>query len=341
MATLGILSGLLLASGCAAPTASVRPPLSTGPLYAAVDWKPDSAVLRLFDQDGRSRVAGVLQAEASAGVRASLSPDRAYLAFTFLAAQGGDPGADGRIGLLTISSGEVKIVVEGADIRSAPVFSPDGLEIAFRKRLSSTGADFDEIWSQRLDGSEPRRLLSEPFSLGIYPVDWTSAGLRYVSVRPGESVLRTAGSGRVVHLDRGVVTDVAVSPDGSRIAFLSTTAAGLVEPDGAVRVLPIDTPLYGLIWPSGRGPLTSGIGIKEPLAFGVGSATFSIHPSRKDLLEVPAGSAAGGKLLVVRSLEAKSNTEMKNDSLSLIKADGTRIPLTGAGHLQPVGWIEN
>jgi hypothetical protein len=184
-----VAAALAIAAGCAPATASVQPPLGQTPLLAAVDWTPESAVLRFFDPDGRAQPAIRVLEGASSGTRAKASPSSGAIAYTYLDSFGADPGADGRIGLIDLRTGDTTVIAEGVDIRSAPVFSPNGQAIAYRKRVAAATGDYDQIWIRRIGAGESEMAVSDRGSFGLFPVQWTDSGLTYMSISLGGSFL--------------------------------------------------------------------------------------------------------------------------------------------------------
>lgn len=183
-------------------------------------WSPDGREIAFdTDRDGDfeiyamradGRGARRLTRHPARDVSASWSPDGASLAF--MSERGG--GFD----VYTMKS-------DGTDAKRItttgtswfPVFSPDGLRLAFH-----VGRD---VHVAQADGSGLTRLTADPEN-GMYP-SWSKDGQRiaFMSWRNGKTELFTmnadgTGQAPLVSMPKGDAIDPRWSPDGARIAFV-------------------------------------------------------------------------------------------------------------------------
>lgn len=309
-------------------------------MLAVVDWRPEAAVLRFFDSEGRPSASGRILEGTEQGTRAVAFPGESAVAYTLLAGEGADPGSDGRIALIDLRTGAARTIASGVDIRSAPVFSPDGGKVAYRKRVATSESSYDEIWIQTLDGMPPRLAASDPGSLGLYLVDWGPAGLRYLSVDHEGSYLHSPTWGGPIFLDAKPVGDFAVSPSTTAVAFLTEDTLGVLQEDGNVQSFPLSIRLFGLTWSEEQGLTSSAIGIGEKVRLNVGTQLVQIEPSPAGRLDVPVRATGKTGLQILRSLALGAGGGFVGGELVLRKDDGRRIALAGSGYLDPVGWLD-
>jgi len=148
--------------------------------------------------------------------------------------------SSGRIVVLEVASGRRREIGRG----DLPVWSPDGKQVAFMRYTYDQRGDVDgsSLLTMRADGSDVRVIVgSGPKAL--YNPEWSPDG-RMIAVYAQE--LGGAGEGDIERVDPntgvtrqlvppdvGDATEVAWSPDGSKLAF--------VESDSAVAVLQVKT----------------------------------------------------------------------------------------------------
>jgi Tol biopolymer transport system component len=144
----------------------------------------------------------------------SLSPDGRLLAWT------GGPPEQPRVFLRSLDSLEVQAVpgTERVDPYQRPVFSPNGDRILFHRDRA--------LWSVRLDGGVPARLLKSETATGIWRADWIDEKTVIVSLANSGLHRMPAGGGvlePVTQLDkaRGEVAHQRphVLPGGRAVLF--------------------------------------------------------------------------------------------------------------------------
>jgi Tol biopolymer transport system component len=226
--------------------------------YSALSASGNYGMWRVgVDSAGRARGEPLSLADLSFGTsrHLSMARDGRRIAFSALRMSSNlwrvaaEPGARPRP--LTAETGR----------NARPVFSPDGLRLAFDRWQSGTNPD---VWVMDADGAHARQVVSDR-AIDTVP-NWTPDGRRlvFVSDRNGRSAVWTAdagGGGERLLLDLGSDTDwVRLSPDGRSLAFARRSADGIVNvwraalPSGTPRQLTSDPEFAGFpCWsPDGR-----------------------------------------------------------------------------------------
>jgi imidazolonepropionase-like amidohydrolase/Tol biopolymer transport system component len=157
-----------------------------------------------------------------------VSPDGRMIAFDLL----------GDIYTMPISGGRPTRITSGLAYDQQPRFSPDGQRIAF----TSDRGGGDNIWVMDVDGSSPRAITNETFTLLNNPT-WSPDG-RYIAARKHFTTQRSLGTGEIwLYHASGRGNGVALverpspqhqkelgepifAPDGSAIYFSRDTTSG-------------------------------------------------------------------------------------------------------------------
>ena len=262
-ASLGLGLALVLAgcggggSGVTTPTGTPTPtPNSAGPIVAGqmVFVSTHTGATELFRANADGTSAVQLTHLADRGItnieKPSVSPDGRRIVFQFGLPATGTGTANTEIGLInTNGTGFLQLTsdttVAGRPDDYQPVFSPDGQYIFWTsKRGTATSDKVPHIWrmngapgnaggNQILFISTPSAypsLNSTGNTLAYAPLDQTSAvALQTLanSSIPSGSTARLIGS----NIAGNTVFNVALSPDGSRVAF-STVVTGATAPAG-------------------------------------------------------------------------------------------------------------
>jgi hypothetical protein len=204
--------------------------LTQGPhYYFEPDWSPDGRSIAVtIDVDGNLEV-GVIPADGGSPTRVAshdavdFAPvwtrDGASLLFVSSRNRGFD------ILKVVLADNVVTTVAGGQGDQIHPAVSPDGETIAFvqpvRNRLGTGG-----LWTQRVAGGEPALLHYEESEYRMRP-RWTPDGraLVYGTDEGGSNdiamIAIAGGNPTVVTPDPGGEFSPAVSPDGTRVAFMS------------------------------------------------------------------------------------------------------------------------
>ncbi|GAG14449.1 unnamed protein product, partial [marine sediment metagenome] len=202
------------------------------------------------------------------GVSASLSPDGQQIAYVVLPPTVPNPeqGADDQaeVWVQPLAGGEPRLLAQNADVRVAPIWSPDGGILVFQSfdRQRNVPTLFrvnigDGIVSvlASLGGTTAAFALAFASSSDRFYVAQTSEGgtdLLAINISDGsvQTIATIAG---------GIARDWQLSPDGRRMAFVNQAAGGEWElwvldlEDGSVlrleaEDLPTDRQLFSPVW---------------------------------------------------------------------------------------------
>lgn len=213
-----------------------------------------------------------------------------------------------------------------------------------------------DIWAMRLDGSERRRLTTEPSD----DRDPTAAGgqVVFVSGRSGALDLWRVplSGGTAVALTATPETDgaPALARAGDRLAWLTGSGPSLVrvgsgDATGSARFAPATTTLRNndefspAISPAGDRIAFATIrtGRLQVLVGSVGGAAESAQPAIRDdsaLVSEPSFSPDGSRLVVTRTVTRAGQPE-RNDLVIVTLASGASTSLTTSGSATQPAWL--
>ena len=171
--------------------------------------------LTIIDRQGREiRTIG----EHGPYGQPSLSPDGAKVAVIRSDAE----TANQEIWAFDVATGKRRVVTSGRAPISAPVWSPDGRDIAF----VSTRGNYTGVYRKAWNGSSREELLYQHTAgaPGVVLTDWSADG-RFLSFYAGDTLyaLPVNGNRTVTEIERTEFSTVGgrFSPDGRFIAYLS------------------------------------------------------------------------------------------------------------------------
>jgi TolB protein len=195
----------------------VRGAFATRIAYVAVAGQPPAAHYSLIVADADGESARVILESAQPIMSPAWSADGQWLAYVSFESRLSS------VYVQRVRTGERRLVSARAGVNGAPVFSPDGTQLALT--LSGSGGNLD-IWLLELATQKLTRLTDDP-AVDTEPA-WSPDGksLYFTSDRAGGPQiyrLEIAQPQRVQRITFGAGYDARprVSPDGKRIAFVT------------------------------------------------------------------------------------------------------------------------
>jgi hypothetical protein len=337
---------------------AAQPPLPDEERFLFLEFGTSAdAVVLASAADPRRRQALLTVPHAPEfGIVASLSPDRRSLAYTALPPDTSRPAADAPAGLWLApldGSAAPSLLAAGLDLLVRPVWSPTGDALVFRRSL--TAADRAGEFSLHLvtTSGEERHLVYSP-DTALFPVAFSpdGASLYYVTLSTAGSDLhaldlRRGATERLARLAPDLTRDWALSPDGSRLAYLALDVTRAFVASRAL-VLDLATDEVEALPGSGRGdefspvwrPDGGALAIGRLLAGNAGSGVVvtagEAFPAPPSGFDVPAGWSSGGRL-AVRSFAGASLARPGDVVLMIIDAAGRRA--VARGEVTFLGWL--
>jgi len=287
------------------------------------------------------------------GVIPSIAPTGLALVYTALPAAAAAPGPDTPAELWHASlqaGAEPRLVTSGVDLLVEPVWSPDAKRVVFR-RSDATSYSLVEI---PVDGGPERVLAMTSTDDALFPVGYSNDGATLYHVALSNAGTRLfavdAANGTpslIAELSDGLTRDWALSPDGTRLAFLAMsytpeaiTSRAFVLDLETTAIEPVTDAAgsaFSPVWDRDGslvvGTLTPG---GESGFVRVENGTTSEVLGQEGGFEVPLGYLPGGAYLV-RAFEGASATAPGRASLTLIESNGERHVLTRSD-VTLVGW---
>lgn len=293
------------------------------------------------------------------GISASLSPDDRWVAYTVLPASVSNPeegtGSEAEVWVLPLSGGEPELLSQGADVRLAPIWSPDGRSLVFQR--FDRQRNVPTLFRVNLKDRVVSTLASLEGGTSAFPVAFGPGGDQFYSVRIAEggtellAISTTDGSTQTVAtIAGGIAREWQLSPDGGRMTFanqageewelwvldLDDSSFLRLEAEG----LRTDRELFGPVWHPGQELISLGT---TPGDDGNGVLNISLSGETADRLpgpeqgfQVPLGWSPGGDLLIVQ--EFAEYPVRRRPHLSLIAPDGQGQVLADEADVTFIGW---
>ena len=314
----------------------------------------------------RSRLAAIDHAPEY-GIVASLSPDGNHIAYTVLPANGAAAiDAPAEVWLMDRDGRNRRRLAANADLPVAPVWSPDGSAIVFRR--SDNGDSGGRFQLVRVTTLGVEATLVNTAS-GVMPVGFTPGGsLYYVSLSTAGTdlgVVYPSGGvmSNVAHLSDDFARDWHLSPDGTRLAYLAPRQNGDTVSYGAA-VLDLSAGAtnqlraasapssqgdeFNPIWrPDGTGitigRLTSGAAGGAPALqmAAAGATTVQSLAAPPRGFDVPLAWSSDAGYLAVRFFEGISVTNPGRSWVTVVGADGERQTVSPNSDVEVMGWADS
>jgi hypothetical protein len=314
----------------------------------------------------RSRLAAIDHAPEY-GIVASLSPDGNHIAYTVLPTNGTAAiDAPAEVWLMDRDGRNRRRLAANADLPVAPVWSPDGSAIVFRR--SDNGDSGGRFQLVRVTTLGVEATLVNTAS-GVMPVGFTPGGsLYYVSLSTAGTelgVVYPSGGvmSNVAHLSDDFARDWHLSPDGTRLAYLAprqnddtvcygavvlNLSAGATNQLRAAAAPSSQGDEFNPIWrPDGTGitigRLTSGAAGGAPALqmAAAGATTVQSLAAPPRGFDVPLAWSSDAGYLAVRFFEGISVTNPGRSWVTVVGADGERQTVSPNSDVEVMGWADS
>lgn len=348
-----LLLSFALETRTPASTTSTSTSLSGSVAYFEFGATADTLWLaQTADSASREAIITVPHAQAF-GVIPSISPDGTAVIYAALPPSTAAPGPDSPAELwyAPLNAGaEPRLMASAIDLLVAPVWTPDAGRVVYRR----SNADGYSLVDMSVRGGVERVIVTAPADEALFPVGFSPDGATLYHVALSDEGSRlfavdaiTGSLTPVAVLSDGLTRDWAISPDGSRLAFLAlhstpealNSRAYVVDlaTGEASPVTGADASAFGPVWNSEGalivGALTPG-GEGSLIRIQNGETSQVLGPAAG--FDVPLAYLPGGAYLV-RAFEGASASAPGRSALTLIDPDGERNVLS-TSDVTFVGW---
>lgn len=310
----------------------------------------DEVVIRPADLSTAPRVIATFPNSGSTGyhIHGAASPLGDHIAVVSL-----PPFASrdsGTLSLVDTATGDVRAVDGLFDYFTRVSWAPDGSRLAaVRYEATATGRKQTVVEVNR-ETRTVRPVADFPDALDVVPVGYSfdSDRLFIVVVDNKGSNLYMERDGKIElesELSPGRTRDWALSPDGSRLAFVDVLAGGsrtfvgrtLIVATGAVTTLPSQGEQLGVSWMPGS---------PVPAFGGPGGSLQLSSPSNETAYVLPAGWSPDANYLVATIVTDSHNDAQTSGSLELVgretpNSSSNRIVLSDGPGTAFLGWVRN
>jgi hypothetical protein len=259
-----------------------------------------------------------------------------------------DPDQSAQLMMLALGDGQAQAVASHVDLRSTLVWQANSSAVTYEQIRGSQ----EEVWLQPRAGGTSSVVAVANIGERLIPVaDQRDAGILHMA-RFGpdgvdfESAQQGTPPQTLRHLANGAVRNLSVAPEGGRVAFLATGAAGadltsrafVLDPsDGSKQELPEAWgEMVGLAWrPDGTLVVgsTGSIGGLRTL-----TGTPILAPTSGGFLQ-PLAWSPSGQYLAVRVFSGPSAEEPGSARDALLTQDGKLEAITDTIPVRFVGWV--
>ena len=335
------------------------------PVLIYSEFGPDSDTLWAIPADNpakRSRIAVVDHAREY-GIVASLSPDGRKIALTVLPPTG-DAAIDApaELWVMDVDGKNRRLLSVDVDLPVTPVWKPDSSAVVARRSEWQQSNPHFQLVQFDLKGGG-KLLLDE--SAGLFPVGFTPDGSLYYTRLSNSgtdlgSIASNGATASVAHLSDDFARDWHLSPDGTKLAYLTSrtsadrvsfgaTVLNLKGGDPQMRIASVSTNVvdeFNPIWRPNSGELTVGR-LQSNLAgdpalrlSATGQTQLSALAPPSQGFDVPLMWSPDGGYLAVRSFEGDSATNPGRSWVTLVNGD-ERQTVSSSSDIQIVGWMDS
>ena len=314
-----------------------------GPFYDTI-WQVNSA-----DPRHREQIASI-EHTAECAIFSSLSPDGDALAYTVLTRGSCLPTDLASAFVQRIGESSDILVKERVVLQTAPLWSPDSRSV-YLVAVTENGFALMDV---KVDSGESQALFTVD-AFGLEPVGFGADGvtLYYAQIdRDGGTSIGTYNtfsdeSGSLLRISDTIGRDFSVSPDGQRLAFV-TSGQILVVDLTSEDTLPLSsdllagTTLLQPTWhPNGSltiGQLPRGDETSPAVIIELGSGDGVILPTPESGFDVPLDWSPDGRILVVSSFPDVELGGADGRRLEIVVEDGERLVVSEDPEVAIVGW---
>jgi Tol biopolymer transport system component len=337
-------------------------------IYSEFGRNSDTIWIASADDPARRSKVTTVDHAPEYGILPSLSPDGERIAYTVLPSAGPAAiDAPAEVWLMDRNGRNRKRLAADADLSIAPVWSPDGAAVVFRRSSNSdSGGRFQLVRVTRA-GVQTKLL---DIADGLFPVGFAPNGALYFTrlstagtdlgvIQPDGSVTMT-----VAHLSDDFARDWHLSPDGNRLAYLAPRQNGNdvsygavvidLNPGAVVRQFLVAAAPAGQgdefnpIWrPDGSevtiGRLTSNAGGGSPILqmAAAGSPATTALAAPPQGFDVPLAWSPDAGYLAVRYFEGNSVTNPGRSWVTVVGGDGSRRTVSPNSDVVVMGWADS
>lgn len=367
----GLLApALLILSACSVRQQSAQSNLATvaNPVHTGADPPPallsefhgSFTVLLLATGTGLAQHRPLMRVEHAPNwaPRFAVSPDGGRVAYTLLPAQARVPETEAELWVLSLRGGGARRLGAGVDLRTTPVWSPDGARVVTLRTVQEAGGAASMVlYEIGVQGGASHPLARGGPGERLFPVGYAPDGRTFYLVRFTreatviEAVDTTASTGRAVaRLAPGAVRDVHLAPDGTRLLLLALEGAParyrarVIElATGDVRDVLNGMPReedVGVAWrPGGTGIATVG-SVAPP-----GGRVLLVEEHERTVtareagFDVPVAWSPDGRFLAVRAFSGADTEHPGAEQPGFVDVEGRRQLLSGDGPIEFIGWL--
>lgn len=302
------------------------------------------------------------------GAAVALSPDGMRIAYVALPASGAAAiDAPAELWVMDRDGRNRERLAGDADLPVAPVWAADGLSIVFRRSDNSDAAGHFRLVRVTTDGDETTLVDSTD---GLLPAGFAPDGsLYFIRLSPAGTdlgVVYASGGvmSNVAHLSDDFARDWHLSPDGTRLAYLSPRQNGDDVTYGAVvlnlspsaamtnelraAVVPSDQgDEFNPIWRTdgavtvGHLSSNSADGASGILTASSNGAVVNAAAAPSQGFDVPLAWSSDSGYLAARYYEGNTVTNPGRSWLAVVGADGKRQTVSSNSDVEVLGWVDS
>ncbi|RLT35274.1 MAG: hypothetical protein DWI59_03895 [Chloroflexi bacterium] len=295
------------------------------------------------------------------GISAAPRAARDLVAFQVLPPTArGQADTPAELWILDVRAKTKRLLASDADLRVAPVLSPDGTSVLYR---SSTAGGTQAIVRVDVSAGSRRVVHTVDTTFGVFPIGiGADSAVLFASLGLGGTDIYRLADGKppalLRHASDQIARDWRLSPDGRLLSYLapeihaervvhrahvidvaSGTPQATIEsapPQPAEQYSPVWTPDSRAIT-VGREPLLDSRAGTITLALDGKPARALAAPERG--FDAPLAWSADGGYLAATTFSGASSAEPGTESIVVLSLNGGRYVVSGSGEITVLGWV--